>query len=164
MSSSNIFGRGFGERRITPILEKYPDILTSDNSDEEKIALIKSIKGMEKKTAERFIANIPKFMDFVKVAKLEYKITDLPQPVEKDTSHPLYNKSIIITGFRNKELSDELKQIGANESSAVSKNTFAVIVKSKDEDTGKVEAAKAKDIPIYTVDEFKEKFGLTYSI
>ena len=164
MAVSNIFGRGFGERRITPILEKYPDILTSDNSDEEKIALIKSIKGMEKKTAERFIANIPKFMDFVKVAKLEYKITDLPQPVEKDTSHPLYNKSIIITGFRNKELSDELKQIGANESSAVSKNTFAVIVKSKDEDTGKVEAAKAKDIPIYTVDEFKEKFGLTYSI
>ena len=61
-------------------------------------------------------------------------------------------------------MSDELKQIGANESSAVSKNTFAVIVKSKDEDTGKVEAARAKDIPIYTVDEFKEKFGLTYSI
>lgn len=164
MAVSNIFGRGFGERRIAPILEEYPDILTSDASDEYKIVLIKSIKGMEKKTAERFVTNIPKFMEFVKVAKLEDKITNLPQPVEKDTSNPLYDKSIIITGFRNKELSEELKQLGAKESNAVSKKTFAVIVKTKDEDTGKVEAARKKDIPIYTEEEFKEKFNLSFSI
>jgi DNA ligase (NAD+) len=164
MAVSNIFGRGFGERRIVPILEEYPDILTSDASDEYKIVLIKSIKGMEKKTAERFVTNIPKFMEFVKVAKLEDKITNLPQPVEKDTSNPLYDKSIIITGFRNKELSEELKQLGAKESNAVSKKTFAVIVKTKDEDTGKVEAARKKDIPIYTEEEFKEKFNLSFSI
>ena len=164
MAVSNIFGRGFGERKIAPILEEYPDILTSEASDEYKIALIKSIKGMEKKTAERFVKNIPKFMDFVKVAKLEDKITNLPQPVEKDTSNPLYGKSIIITGFRNKEMSEELKQLGVKESNAVSKNTFAVIVKTKDEDTGKVEAARKKGIPIYTEEEFKEKFDLSFSI
>jgi NAD-dependent DNA ligase len=145
-------------------LEEYPDILTSEASNEHKIALVKSLKGIEKKTAERFVANIPKFMDFVKVAKLEDKITSLPPPVEKDTSNPLYDKSIIITGFRNKELSEELKQLGAKESSAVSKNTFAVLVKTKDEDTGKVEAARKKDIPIYTEEEFKEKFNLSFSI
>ena len=69
MAASNILGRGFGEKRIAPILEQFPDILTTDKSDEEKISLIKSIKGMEKKTAERFVANIPKFMDFVKETK-----------------------------------------------------------------------------------------------
>jgi len=69
-------------------------------------------------------------------------------------------KTVIITGFRDKELSEQLKSFGAKESSSVTKNTFAVIVKNKDEDTGKTEAAKKKNIPIYTIDEFKEKYDL----
>tara|TARA_B110000285_G_scaffold70519_1_gene81151 strand:- start:1554 stop:3572 length:2019 start_codon:yes stop_codon:yes gene_type:complete len=168
MAVSNIFGRGFGERRIEPIMIKYPDIVTSEISDDEKIANIKSIRGIEKKTAERFVKNIPKFMDFIKVAKLEDKLNESIQGVQNqqpiDESNPLYEKSIIITGFRNKELSEELKTLGARESSAVSKNTFAVVVKDKDEDTGKIEAAKQKNIPIYTSLEFKEKFNLTFTI
>ena len=164
MAVSNIFGRGFGEKRIGPILVKYPDILTLSENDEEKINQVKSIKGMEKKTSERFVHNIPKFMDFIKTAKLENKLNDIPVIEEKDESNPLFDKSIIITGFRNKELSDELKEIGANESSAVSKNTFAVIIKNSDEETGKSQAAKEKNIPIYTVEEFKEKFNLNFSI
>ena len=168
MAVSNIFGRGFGERRIEPILAKYPDMLKNSTmySDEEKIQQIKSIRGMEKKTAEKFVKNLPKFLEFMTVAKLESKLDELPkedtQP--KDESHPLYDKSIIITGFRNKELSNELKRIGARESSVVSKTTFAVIVKNKDEDTGKVDAARQKNIPIYTVNEFKEKFALTFNV
>jgi len=164
MAVSNIFGRGFGERRIDPILVKYPDILTSSESDEEKIKLVKSIKGMEKKTSERFVTNIPKFMAFIEKAKLEDKLNDIPVVEAKDESNPLFDKSIIITGFRNKELSEELKEIGANESSAVSKNTFAVVIKNNDEETGKSEAAKEKNIPIYTAEEFKEKFNLKFSI
>jgi NAD-dependent DNA ligase len=164
MAVSNIFGRGFGERRIDPILVKYPDILTSSESDEDKIKLVKSIKGMEKKTSERFVTNIPKFMAFIEKAKLEDKLNDIPVVEAKDESNPLFDKSIIITGFRNKELSEELKEIGANESSAVSKNTFAVVIKNNDEETGKSEAAKEKNIPIYTAEEFKEKFNLKFSI
>ena len=168
MAVSNLFGRGFGERRIEPILVKYPDIVTSEISDEEKIANIKSIRGMEKKTAERFVQNIPKFLEFVKVAKLEDKLNEtmlgLQQQPTIDETNPLYEKSIVITGFRNKELSEELKSLGVRESSAVSKNTFAVIVKDKDEDTGKIAAAKQKNIPIYTSLEFKDKFNLSFTI
>ena len=168
MAVSNLFGRGFGERRIEPILIKYPDIVTSEISDEEKIANIKSIRGMEKKTAERFVQNIPKFIDFIKVAKLEDKLHEtmlgLQEQPAIDETNPLYEKSIVITGFRNKELSEELKSLGVRESSAVSKNTFAVIVKDKDEDTGKIAAAKQKNIPIYTSLGFKEKFNLSFTI
>lgn len=160
MAVSNIFGRGFGEKRIEPILSKYPDILTSSDSDQEKIDKIKAIKGMEKKTAERFVNNISKFMDFIQVAKLQNKLSDIPIEEPKDESHPLYDKTVIITGFRDKELSEQLKSFGAKESSSVTKNTFAVIVKNKDEDTGKTEAAKEKNIPIYTPDEFREKYDL----
>jgi NAD-dependent DNA ligase len=160
MAVSNIFGRGFGEKRIEPILSKYPDILTSSENDQDKIDKIKSIKGIENKTAERFVNNISKFMDFIQIAKLQNKLSDIPIEEPKDESHRLYEKTIIITGFRDKELSEKLKSIGAKESSSVTKNTFAVIVKNKDEETGKTEAAKEKNIPLYTVDEFKEKFDL----
>ena len=167
MAVTNIFGRGFGERRIEPILAMYPDILTSVLPEQEKMALVKSIRGVEQKTAERFVNGIPKFMEFIKDAKLEYKLSDAVTQQEggpKDVSNPLYDKSIIITGFRNKGLSDELKAIGAKESTAVSKNTFAVVVKNKDDTTGKLDVARQKNIPIYTVEEFKDKFQLTFAI
>ena len=164
MAVSNIFGRGFGERKIVHILEKYPDILVSLNTPEEKISMVKLIRGIEQKTAERFVNNIPKFMEFVTVAKLENKLTEKPPTLQStadmDKSNPLYDKSVIITGFRDKLLSEELKKIGAKEASAVSKNTFALIVKTLDEETSKVTAAKKLNISIYTIDQFKEKFDL----
>ena len=126
--------------------------------------MIKSIRGIEQKTAERFVNNIPKFMEFVKLAKLENKLTEKPQPLLSgqyiDKSNPLYDKSIIITGFRDKSFSEELKKLGAKEASAVSKNTFAVIVRTLTEETSKVVNAKKLNIPIYTIDQFKEKFNL----
>jgi len=40
-----------------------------------------------------------------------------------------------------------------------------VIIKSKDEvDTGKVILARKKGIPIYSIEEFKEKFDLSLSL
>ena len=51
-------------------------------------------------------------------------------------------KKIVLTGFRDKNLLDRLKKIGAEPSGSVTKNTFAVIVKDKDEDTGKADQAR----------------------
>ena len=36
--------------------------------------------------------------------------------------------------------------------------------KSEEEETGKTEAAKEKNVPIYTINSFKEKFNLTFSL
>lgn len=168
MAVSNIFGRGFGERKIEPIMNKYPDIITSLDSDDEKIKKIVEIRGIEKKTAERFVKHIPAFIQFMETSKLQSKIEESMTGVtdtnakEKpiDTSHPLFDKHIVITGFRNKLLSQELKNIGAKESSAVSKNTFVVIISKEGEDTNKSESARQKNIPIITLDTFKEKYNL----
>ena len=168
MAVSNIFGRGFGERKIEPIMNKYPDIITTLDSDDEKIKKIVEIRGIEKKTAERFVKHIPAFIDFMKTAKLQSKIEESVTAVtdtsakakSMDTSHPLFDKHIVITGFRNKLLSQELKNIGAKETNAISKNTFIVIVSKEGEDTNKSESARQKNIPIMTLDTFKEKYNL----
>jgi NAD-dependent DNA ligase len=75
-----------------------------------------------------------------------------------DTSHPLYKKNIVMTGFRDEELANKLKKIGANVSGSVSKNTFVVLAKNKDDDTGKASEARKLNIPIVTPLEFKSQY------
>ena len=95
-------------------------------------------------------------------AKLEDKLSEIETktPEKIDESNPLYGKSIVITGFRDKVLTEELEKRGAKLSSAISKNTFLVIVKDLDDITGKIEKAKEKGIPIKQVEIFKQEYDL----
>jgi NAD-dependent DNA ligase/DNA polymerase/3'-5' exonuclease PolX len=158
MSASNIFGRGISEKKIEPILDAFPDILTSDESPEEKIKKIISVKGMARKTAELFVNNIPAFMNFVTECGLDDLLEKGEKKLAVDESHPLYQKAIVMTGFRDENLGLMLKNVGAKLGSSVSKNTFAVLVKDKDEDTGKANDARALGVPLYTPEEFKTKY------
>jgi NAD-dependent DNA ligase len=174
MSASNLFGRGISEKKIEPIMEAYPDILVSHSSQEEKVKKVTDIKGMARKSAEAFVQNIPTFVAFLKDCGLEYKlhppstykkgtqdqVQDQDYIQEKDESHPLYKKSIVITGVRDKSIQEFIKQMGAHLSSSVSKKTVVVITKSKDEDTSKTLEAKKLNIPIYTVEEFKQMYHI----
>ena len=163
MTASNVFGRGFGDKSFNKILEKYPDILTSKLSDKEKKALLITVDGIAVKTADKFVQHIPDFIKFLEDADLLSKLT-IAKPVleeELDKSHPLYNKKIVLTGFRDKDLLEQLKKVGAENSATVSNflNTFVVIVKEdKDEDTGKADAARKLNIPIMTLKEFNKKY------
>jgi NAD-dependent DNA ligase len=58
-----------------------------------------------------------------------------------------------MTGFRNKDLEEKLKKMGAKIGSSVSKNTYMVIAKDKEDETGKVLEAKKLGIKIVNVDE-----------
>ena len=162
MSATNIFGRGFSEKRIDLIMESYPDAFTNSISDAEKIKKISEIKGMAVKTAEAFVAKIDDFLDFLMETDMFYKLFEFEkQHKNKDANvenvnneHPLYGKTIVITGFRNKELEEKLKNIGAKIGTTVSKNTHMVIAKDKDDETGKVLEAKKLGIQIMNMDEF----------
>ena len=65
-----------------------------------------------------------------------------------------------MTGFRDPDLQNKLKSIGAKLGSSVSKNTFVVLVKDLEEDTGKALDAKNLGIPLMTPEEFKKKYNL----
>ena len=156
MADSNIFGRGVGERKIGPILEAYPDILVSNLTAAEKIKKVAEIKGMATKSAEAFVEKIPAFLAFIKEAGLESKLgqASVADVVVVDTAHPLYKKSVVMTGIRDDAVKDALKTVGASLGSSVSKNTAVVVAKSKDEDTGKAAEARKLEIPIMTPAEF----------
>ena len=156
MVGSNVFGRGFGEKSFNKIFEKYPNILIDDESKKDKINQLLTVDGVAKITAEKFVDKIPEFLKFLKDADLDYKLDEKEVDPDLNTDHELYGKKIVLTGFRDKNLLDRLKKIGAEPSGSVTKNTFAVIVKDKDEDTGKADQARKLGIKIMTIDEFEK--------
>ena len=159
MSATNLFGRGLGERKIKPIMDSIPDILTSSDTEQEKIDKVLKVKGMAKKTAQAFVEKIPQFLMFLKQANLEYKLQEASAPkIEIDKSHPLFEKKIVITGFRNKDLENNILSKGGEIATSVSKNTFIVIAKDPEDESGKVLQAKEKNIPIMSMDAFNAKF------
>jgi NAD-dependent DNA ligase len=157
MAASNIFGRGFSDKKLELILNEYPDVLQSQDVNK-----VSAIKGMASKTAEAFISKIPAFLAFVQEAHLEYKLqqqnSQQKQKQSLDQSHPLYNKTIVFTGFRDKTLEEQLKAIGAKLGSSVSKNTFILLTKDPLDETGKVLEAKKLNITIMTPEEFIHLF------
>lgn len=160
MSASNVFGRGFSEKRLELIMEAHPDILISKDTNSQKVAKIASIKGMATKSAEAFVERIPHFLEFVNATGMEGKLAVSHVKKTVDESHPLFGKSIVMTGFRDSELQEKLKNVGAKLGSSVSKNTFVVLVKDIDEDTGKAADARKLGIPLMTPEGFSAKYLL----
>ena len=154
MSASNIFGRGFSMKKIELIMNELPDILISKETDAQKIKAVSEVKGMAMKTAEAFVSHIDDFVNFLKEAELEDKLYEEPKTNIISTSHPLFEKTIVLTGTRDKNIIELIKSVGAKQGSSVSKNTFLVIAPNKDEDTGKAEEARKLNIPIMTPTEF----------
>jgi NAD-dependent DNA ligase len=160
MASSNIFGRGFNEKKIELILNELPNILVLNNSKQEIIQLVASIKGMATKSAEAFVSKITDFKDFLIKCGLEQKLILHDNSNKKSVikTHILFGKSVILTGTRDKNIIEFLKNVGANQGSSVSKNTFLVIAKNNAENTGKIEEARKLNIPIMSVDEFTQTY------
>jgi NAD-dependent DNA ligase len=163
MSASNLFGRGFSEKKLELIMESYPDVLLSKENNTEKVRNIAAIKGMAQKTAEAFVERIPDFINFIQEAGLNNKISQSAtqtqsQKQQIDESHPLFGKTIVMTGFRDTDIQEALKNVGAKLGSSVSKNTFVVLVKDLSEDTGKAADARRLGVPLMTSEVFKEKY------
>ena len=162
MSASNIFGRGFSETKIELIMNEYPEILSSTESKAEKENKVIAIKGMARKSATSFVERIDDFVKFIKECGLEYKLLAANQNVvkkNKDVHNPLYEKTIVITGFRDNKLEEALKLVGAKIGANVSKKTFVLLVKDKDGDSSKISEANKQGVPLMTLGEFNESYG-----
>ena len=164
MVGSNIFGHGFGKKKFDIILKAYPNILTDtieSNIIEERLL---SVKGIALKTAKDFCDKKDKFVEFMKDCDLHDKLlidTAKMSLVEIDDEHVLFEKNIVFTGFRDKELIDLLeKKYSVKITSIVNSKTFALVVKDISEDNSKIKKATELKKPVYTKDDFISKFNL----
>ena len=142
------------------IFTAHSDILTNPVS----VETLSKVKQIEKKTAQAFLDHIDEFKEFLTATNLTHKMdaseTEKIAEEPVTTDHVLYGKNIVFTGFRNKELEAKLKTIGAKVTTSINKKTHTLLVKSKDEESLKVEEAKKLSVEIMTADEFIAKYEI----
>jgi DNA ligase (NAD+) len=157
MSASNQFGHGMGQRRMDIVLEKYPKILEDHKkwTSEEFINKIKELPGWEEKTSQQLVSKFPNFITFYKSLKDHVKLKPIVAKKINKTSK-LSGKTIVLSGFRDKDLENKLKELDIKVGNSISKNTDLLVVKDKsiiDENTGKVKKAVDAKVKIITKEQ-----------
>ena len=177
-AATNILGRGFAEKRINLILDKYPNILSKKvNTKEEKnelISQIKSVEGLGEKTATQFVEELPNLQKFLIESNLISHEKDKKSPKKEESNKepkkeeskdgPLKNEVIVLSDFKGisktkKEFATELTNLGATLEDNLTKKTTILIVGSKDIETGKIKKAKSQpNTKILTFEEFNKLY------
>ncbi len=173
MVASNLLGRGLGEKKMKPIMEAHPDILTSSESNDKKIKMLQEVNGIGNENAKSFVSNISLFLEFLKETNLEYKLntnvlkeekiqtrsqTKSKENEENKEKHILHDKHVVMTKIRDKEIIEKLKEKGGFLDDNVNKNTFVLIVKELDDSSNKIKKAKELGIRIMVPCQFKEEY------
>lgn len=155
LGSYNIFGEGLGKRKMKALLEGFPNILDINISNKDEIIQkIINIEGFSDKTAEKIYNNLEKAKKFLKdinkfiSIKKEEKILNDEKKLEGLT--------VLFSGYRNKELENEIIYNGGKIATIVSKNLNILIVKDKDSSSSKIDKAKKLEIEILKEEEFLE--------
>ncbi len=168
MAASQIFGRGIGSKKFKLITDIYPDIINifDEKGYDETLKLINSIQGFDNKTSTKIVVNIKDFEKWLnKLLKLKpeaLKKNNLSNDLLNDNELKNYtdkikdysNKTIVFTGFRDKEIESVLEKIGSKITNSISKNTDILIASDPSESSGKVIKAKELNIKIISKDQF----------
>lgn len=148
MDASNIFPRGFSKCKIQLILETFPNLFTDFNDTENEKTkwthLLAELKGLSIQSAAAFIEKLPQFILFFNELTMISPMNETYIKKTTTTNHPLYQKIIVMTGFRNVELVKQIEQVGGIISNNVSKNTSILVCKNADNTTTNKKMEDAK--------------------
>ena len=158
MAASNIFGNGFGTRRIKPIIEKI-DIMDESISKKDMIEEIMNIEGFQVKTATKFVENLDKFRKFIKEHHmipfdLGFNSDKMDYVNENVADLKLNGEIIVMTGFRDKNLNAMIKDLGGEVGDNINKKTTIVLAKDISSGSSKIAKAQKLGIKVMTPEEF----------
>jgi DNA ligase (NAD+) len=158
MAASNIFGRGFGERKIKKILDNYPDIVEkySKNTHTQWKNKLLALEGFDTITVDSFLTALPDFQKFY------YVISDLvtvkPYINHAKKSGMFKDENVVFTGFRNKDWQKFIESEGGKVTGSVSKNTTMLVFNDGEESSAKYITAKKLGIKTISKSEFAKKY------
>jgi NAD-dependent DNA ligase len=142
------------------ICDSIPDIITKRYIPH--IQELTAIKGIEVKTSELFVTNLPAMFKFFddnglyfgaqkKKEKQQYNNEVVTSPT---ASMRVAGKTFVFTGVRDKELEKFISDNGGSVSTSVSSKTYMLIVKDLDNESSKVTKAKLLGVNILTLADF----------
>jgi DNA ligase (NAD+) len=150
MDASNTLGRGIGSKKIALITDAFPAIIYSDYVPSQKELV--SLSGIEKKTADAIIENLPKFFKWRKDNGLTCGEAQSQSP---KSQIDFKGQIIVFTGVRDKDLEKLIEAGGGKVSTSVSSKTTLVVCKDANESSSKLDKAKDLGVKIMTLSEFK---------
>ena len=155
MAASCIFGSGFCTKKLEQIIIKYPNVLEMV-TDEDLLIKIKQIDGFSDITANKFIKNLPIFINWL-IEHPQINIVKKTFILNKEGTN---KEGIVFSGFRTVE--ETYTKLIENSNyivkDSLTKDIKFLIVKNKDEVTSKTEKANKYGIQIIEKDEFKKKY------
>jgi len=157
VGSASCFGFGIGKRKVKKLFEDIPDLLElyGVKSSRELEQIILNVDGFSDLSANKIIENIPKAIEFIE--SISPYIT-LSKKEEKENNNTLEGQKIVMSGFRDSDLSDNIEKRGGSIMSSVSKNTTILIVKDNTKETSKIIQARTLGISIFSKEEFIDKY------
>ena len=181
MAASQIFGRGIGSKKFKLITDVYPNILDIVNKNGNVKEIINNIIGFDDKTTTKIVDNFKLFINWLgeliklkpnvlsKGDKGKSKDSDKGKSKDSDkgkskSSDKVYskyaNKTIVFTGFRDKEVESILDKIGSKVTTSISKNTDILIAADTTEKSSKIVKANELNVKIISKDEFYKSLSL----
>jgi NAD-dependent DNA ligase len=165
MEASNAFGRGMGGKRLTLIINAFPQILTDDKYYPQKDDLIE-LNGIEQKTASQFLDGLKAWRSY----KAKYKLKPRTKNQREETTgvqvqvpQTFKDVTFVFTGFRNKALEATIVERGGKVNQTISKNVDVVITKDNDSSSTKVQKAKELGLEVVSLDAFLKAYKLEKS-
>lgn len=119
--------KGLGSKKLA-LLEHFTEKPTIDQ--------VISIEGFAEISAKSYIESYDNFFNFIK-----YLPITIQEKVEVAPGGDLEGKSFVFTGFRDKELENEITSLGGEVKSSVSKKLTYLVLKDKNSKSSKIQKA-----------------------
>jgi NAD-dependent DNA ligase len=166
MNASNRFGRGIGRKKLEAFVVAYPEVLKGNMP---KSGELRAVEGIAPATVKSMIEDLPEVLAFVRdinpktcsaasASAASASASASPAVKAPVAMKALADKSIVFTGFRDKEWETLLKTVGCSVSNTVSKKVTLVVAKDVDEDSSKLVKAREYGITILSKDAFEKKY------
>lgn len=156
MDASYVFGRGFGNRKLSLIVNEIPDIIEHEYKTKELKKILIGIKGVEEKTATKFLNKLEDFKDYYNKSQKYFK---LKEESKIESTGEFNDMKFVFSGIRDTKLEEMIESRGGKVTTSISKKSI-LICKDKESTTSKVVKSKELGNKIYNIKEFKALYKL----
>jgi NAD-dependent DNA ligase len=150
MGSLPFIGFGFGIRKAKQLLQQVPFTTLSTLKEED----IENLEGFDTITASKIVQNLPLVLEFIDC--FNENITF----IQNDNSSEMKNVVIVMSGFRDKALQEQIESMGGRVSTSVSSKTTHLLTPDINGTSSKIKKAKSLNIEVITPRLFKDSFNL----
>ena len=156
LGASGVFGFGLGRKKITTLLDEFPDILDVHKTltSQQLLQRVLQIEGFSAKSAQKIVDNVEWADKFIRAMK---HFATFKEKVIAGAN--MKGMKVVFTGFRDKKLEEDVVARGGKITTSVSRNTSVLVVTTRaGKPSGKMKKALELGVEVLEKQEFNEKY------